>query len=379
MIESLKTPQLQLIVWMNMPSHHQSAFFREIQNQGVDLMVCYYGVVDAHRKSMGWDADGPLSDFERFFSPEHQNLETLEDWRDRVHIVPGYGSQFLRRLVRELSTAKVKWIHWSERSHPGLRWYLTYPIKRWYARMVNNHAIGAFGCGNLAIEDFIAWGIRRELLGILPYSPEYLSETKNNKLELLKDAVKSRRVFLYVGCLEHRKGIDLLLKAFAEVSKLDDNSWILKLIGNDLSNGSYTANAKKLGIESIVSFSGVIPYSQIAADYMNASVLILPSRFDGWGAVVNEGAAHGKALIVSDQCGAAQHLVDAGVNGFVVKAGDWRSLAHAMRAYIVNPELADRHGKASYMIYERFSPASNAKRFIEMIHSWSTTTNDELS
>ena len=170
--------------------------------------------------------------------------------------------------------------------------------------------------------------------------------------------------------MKHRKGIDLLLKAFAEVSKSDDNSWFLKLIGNDLSNGSYTANAKKLGIESIVSFSGVIPYSEIAADYMNASVLILPSRFDGWGAVVNEGVAHGKALIVSDQCGAAQHLVDAGVNGFVVKADDWRSLAHAMQAYIKNPDLADRHGKASLLIYERFSPDNNAKRFIEMIHSW---------
>lgn len=369
---------IRILIWMNMPSHHQSAFFREIRNQGVDLMVCYYGVVDAHRKSMGWNADAPLSDFERFFSPEHQNLETLEDWRDRVHIVPGYGSHFLRRLIRSLSKAKVKWIHWSERSHPGLRWYLTYPIKRWYAQMVNNHAIGAFGCGNLAIEDFIAWGIRRELLGILPYSPEYLSETKNNKLESLKDAVQSRKVFLYVGCLEHRKGIDLLLKAFAEVSK-DNHNWVLKLIGNDLSKGSYVANTKMLGIENIVFFPGVIPYTEIAADYMNASVLILPSRFDGWGAVVNEGAAHGKALIVSDQCGAAQHLVDAGVNGFVVKAGDWRSLVHAMRAYIANPDLADRHGKASLSIYEKFSPHNNAKRFIKMVRSCLTTTHNDLS
>lgn len=92
-------------------------------------------------------------------------------------IVPGYGSRFLRKLVRELSNARVKWIHWSERSH-RLDWYLTYPIKRWYAQMVNNYAIGAFGCGNLAIEDFIAWGIRRELLGIFPYSGMLIKNQK---------------------------------------------------------------------------------------------------------------------------------------------------------------------------------------------------------
>ena len=354
-----------------MPSHHQSAFFREVRNQGIDLMVCYYDVVDARRRSMGWDADAPLHDFERFFSPEHQNLKTLEDWRDRLHIVPGYGSRFLRKLVRELSKAKVKWIHWSERSHPGLRWYLTYPIKHWYARMVNNHAIGAFGCGNLAIEDFIAWGIRRELLGILPYSPECSSKIKNDKLDLLKNSIKSRKVFLYIGRLEYLKGIDLLLRAFTEVSKFDNaGNWVLILAGNDLSGGAYTANVKKLGIENTVFFLGVIPVSEISTIHMIADVFVFPTKYDGWGAVVSESAAHGKALIVSDQCGAAQHLVDTGVNGFVVKAGDWRSLAHAMRAYIVNPELADRHGKASLLIYERFSPDSNAKRFIEMIHSW---------
>lgn len=334
------------------------------------MVVCYYGEVDWRRKSMGWDVEPSLSDYEHFFSPD-DSLEFIKDWSDRVHIVPGYGSEFLRRLVRKLSNAKVNWAHWSEKAHPGLRWYLTYPIKRWYARMVNSHAIGAFGCGNIAIEDFVHWGIKREKIGFLPYTPEWIRVVKRENESLLNNVVKSRKVFLYIGCLEKRKGIDLLLKAFSEATKsYRSNDWILVLVGNDLSDGRYAIRARKLGIADSTFFVGVIPVSEISAVHMMADVFILPSRFDGWGAVVSESAAHGKALIVSDQCGAAQHLVDPGVNGFVVEAGNWRSLTNAMQAYISSPDLAFRHGKSSLLISESFSSQSNAKRFVEILCSW---------
>lgn len=352
-----------------MPSHHQAAFFREVRNQGVDLVVGYYGVVDTRRESMGWDAGTPLSKHELFFSPDDRSFEAIADWRDRVHIVPGYGSRFLRKLVRMLSDANVKWAHWSERSHSGLRWYLTYPLKGWYARMVNSHAIGAFGCGNLAVEDFARWGIQSEKLGLLPYSPSIYSVIPNAETE--SSSRNEKNIFLYVGTLERRKGIDILLKAFAVSRNHNDGSkWVLVLVGKDLSNGAYAACANQMGIADSVVFQGVVPATGIATSYVNSSVLILPSRFDGWGAVVNEGAAYGRALIVSDQCGAAQHLVDPGVNGFVVRAGDWRSLANAMHAYVSSPDLAARHGRASASIYESFSPQANAKRFVEILGTW---------
>jgi len=373
--------EFKILMWMNMPSHHQSAFYREIRNQGIDLIVCYYGIVDKRRRNMGWNTHIPLSNFERYFSLKYQGLESIEDWHYRIHIVPGYGNRFLRKLVVILSNAKVKWIHWSERSHPGLRWYLSYPIKFWYAQMVNHHAIGAFGCGNLAIDDFISWGIRRELLSILPYSPEHSSKVKIEKLESLKDTLKSKRVFLYIGRLEYQKGIDLLLKAFTEASKSDRaRNWVLVLAGNDLSNGYYEFFTKKMSIENIVFFLGVIPASEILAVHMIADVFIFPTRYDGWGAVVSESASQGKALIVSEQCDAARHLVETGINGFVIKAGSWHSLAYAMQAYIRNPKMADYHGQESLLIYQKFSPQSNAKRFIKIVRSWLITSyNDELS
>jgi glycosyltransferase involved in cell wall biosynthesis len=363
---------------MNMPSHHQSEFFQAVRNQGVDLKVCYYGEVDIRRTNMGWDGDVMPLDGELFYSPDCDSLELISDWRDRVHIVPGYGSSFLRKLVRKLSSAGVQWAHWSEASYQGLRWYLTYPIKRWHAGMVNKHAIGAFGCGNQALFDFLRWGIKREKIALLPYSPKSFPVVSSGKLELLRESIQSRNIFLYVGRLENQKGIDVLLRAFAAISTMHKaKDWILALVGNDVSNGDYVRIAKKLGIAQSVYFVGTVPVREIAAMHMVADVLVFPTRHDGWGAVVSESAACGKALIVSDQCGAAPHLVDPGINGFVVNSGDWRALANAMGVYVASPELAARHGKASSLIYERFTPQNNAKRFVEILHSWLARTNSE--
>ena len=65
----------------------------------------------------------------------------------------------------------------------------------------------------------------------------------------------------------------------------------------------------------------------IAQWLRRADVLVLPSLFDGWGAVLNEGASAGKALISTTECGAAWHLIRHGDNGFRVQAGSEKALA----------------------------------------------------
>jgi glycosyltransferase involved in cell wall biosynthesis len=239
--------------------------------------------------------------------------------------------------------------------------------------MVNKYALGALAVGRFAADDFVRWGIKREKIGLLFYSPETEVPSVDAKNKgTWHDIAKSRRVFLYVGRLDKGKGIDLLLKAYREAIKHDEQkAWVLVLVGNDLSYGRYANLAKKLGIENRTVFAGVVPAEKILTVHAIANVLILPSRFDGWGVVVNESCSQGKALIVSDHCGAAQ-LVEPGINGFIFKSGDWLSLAHMMGIYISNPELALRHGKISLKIYEKYTPEANAERFCQIINTWMT-------
>lgn len=360
---------LKILIWMNMPSHLQSAFFRELRNRGVDLIVYYYDEVDLDRVSLGWDSHPVFSEYEYSLKIGH-SLNDIGDWQKRLHVVPGYGSKFLRQLVRKLSREGINWIHWSECSHYGLRWYLSYPVKRWYAQMINKCALGALAVGQFAAEDFVRWGIKREKIGLVFYSPESEVPSAGGENEnTLFEIVKSQRVFLYVGSLEKRKGIDLLMKAYREAIKYDDKKlWVLVLVGNDNTRGRYTKLAKSLGIEDRILFAGVVPAKNILRFHAIADVLVLPSRFDGWGATVNESCSQGKAVIVSDHCGASM-LVDPGRNGFIFKSGDWRSLAYAMGMYISNPDLALIHGKISLKMYERFSPEANAERFCEIVNT----------
>ena len=85
-------------------------------------------------------------------------------------------------------------------------------------------------------------------------------------------------------------------------------------------------------------------------------VFVLPSRFDGWGVVLNEAASMGLALIGSDRSDASYHLIRPGVNGFQVRAGNVESLRSAHLAYVRNPWFAEKHGEASLTIAEDFTP-----------------------
>jgi glycosyltransferase involved in cell wall biosynthesis len=348
---------------MNMPSHHQSAFFEAVRLVGVDLVVHYYGLVSDDRKMMGWEAFPLLPTGEVYVPSRIESIEVCPDWRERIHIVPGYGTAFTRKLASYLSDQDVRWVHWSESSHQGFRWWLSYPRKWSYARLLNRHAVGAFAIGELARHDFMRWGIREDKIVLLPYSPRVPKRGEKVSLEVARFCRQSHPVFMYVGALCKRKGIDVLLRAFAR-SLAQCHVGVLVLVGNDMRNGEYQRLAHKLGIGERVLFAGSVLSSAVYSTLECADVIVLPSRFDGWGAVISEAASVGRAIIASDSCGAAHHLILAGETGFRVGAGDVLSLAVAMQQYMRDPNLASRHGRRSLENWGQFSPEKNAERLL---------------
>lgn len=358
----------RILIWMNFPSHHQSPFFSALRAAGVDLRVCYYENVQSERLAMGWGKLDDLPPGEQFVPGDLGSLERVGDWRQRIHVHPGYGTAFARALAVELSRSKVAWVHWSEPAYPGLRWWVSFPVKRWYARLVNRHAWGALGNGVRALEDFERWGMRKERFALLPYSPAACDPlaSPDPQCERFRSG---RQAFLFLGALCRRKAVDVLLAAFARVAR-EQPEWVLLVVGNDRSGGVYHRLAERLGLKDRVLFRGPVPASQVADVFKSARVLVLPSRFDGWGAVVNEAASMGMALIASDQVGAAYHLLEPGQNGFRVRAGSTESLARAMRAYIREPDLADAHGANSRVLFQGFTPERSTERLLAALHTW---------
>ena len=133
-------------------------------------------------------------------------------------------------------------------------------------------------------------------------------------------------IFLYVGRLEDYKGYKILLEAF---ESLWDDSAKIELIlvggGSGLSEISSRTFAKD-GLMSVGRKSG----DDLLDLFAVADVSIVPSLSEQWGLVVNESLAAGLPVIVSDQVGCIDDLVEGGENGVIVRSGSPEALAQAI-------------------------------------------------
>lgn len=369
---------LKICIWMNIPSHYQSAFFQALdRREDVDLRVGYFNGASQDRAAEGWKNDYAFKGYE--FCAENgaspgELVESISDWKDRVHVISGY---FSSELIDWFCEHNATWCHWSEM--PGIRladllqfrmplFRLFNPLmlscKRNEGARIKKHALCAFGQGVLARRAFRQMGVPDKMISDLYYVPEGLkaSEPCAKMLEF----AEGRKIFLAVGALCRRKGIDVLLKAFARQKTKD---WCVVFCGLDRADGVYQALAQKLGVQDQVLFLGAYPVERISEVYTAADVFVLPSRFDGWGAVLNEAASLGIPMIGTDLCGGAWHIVDEGKSGCRVRAGSVSSLASALKIYIENPELTERHGKKALEIFQKnFTPDSNAARLVAALH-----------
>ena len=367
----------KIIIWMNIPSHHQSAFFRELEKErDIDLEVRYFDRVFANRKSLGWVENHQLPLNQIFIDKSNLNdaIASVKQWKNRIHIIPGFSEPFLKKLVALLINNNVRWIHWSERSGKLLTIKLQYRyslvsliyplflfIKGYksYANRINKKALGAFAIGDLAKKDFIKWGINKNKIKSLYYALDPLTESNESKL------FEGKMVFMYTGSLIEHKGIAILLKAFAEIE--DKRNWILVLVGKDISRGKYLDIVTKTGLSESVYFTGVVSSEKIGNYISSCDVFVLPTLFDGWGAVLNEAISLGKPIISTDQCGAAYHLLIDKKNGFRVPANSVSELKNAMNIYINDQELIRVHGEFSKELFEKYTPKKNAQLFVNNI------------
>lgn len=122
--------------------------------------------------------------------------------------------------------------------------------------------------------------------------------------------VRGMPVVLFVGRLIPLKNVDLLIRAFAR----EHFPARLMIVGSGPSREEWEALARTLDVPAV--FTGSLSGMPLAAVYQLADILVLPSRQEAFGAVVNEALVAGASVIVSERAG-ARTLVDPS-NGRVV-------------------------------------------------------------
>jgi glycosyltransferase involved in cell wall biosynthesis len=179
-----------------------------------------------------------------------------------------------------------------------------------------------------------------------------LVETAPNAVdaEIFERAVVDRSerdgsMFLYVGRLDAEKGLETLLEAFRDVPGR------LVLVGS----GGDEARLRDLADER-VTFAGPRDRDEVVGFYAEADVFVLPSQSEPWGMVLNEAAAAGLPLVATEQAGASHDLIEDGVNGFRVPAGDVDALREALLRLQADPELRRSAGARSRELAARLTP-----------------------
>jgi glycosyltransferase involved in cell wall biosynthesis len=156
-----------------------------------------------------------------------------------------------------------------------------------------------------------------------------------------------------VGNLGKRKGYDVSIAAFAEVSKKIPNlKYYIAGKKNPIFLERYQKIVKENGLEDRVIFTGSLNDDELRKLYLSAELFILTSvnyggrHFEGFGMVFLEAASAGLPVIGTTNNGIADAISE-GKNGFLVPQYDVKATADAMLKILTDQQLKDRFSRNS--------------------------------
>ncbi|MBI3469261.1 MAG: glycosyltransferase [Planctomycetes bacterium] len=155
----------------------------------------------------------------------------------------------------------------------------------------------------------------------------------------------SKRVFLFAGRLVRQKGVDTLIAAMNRLCGAGDEA-ALGIVGTGPLEGDLRRRISPAAARC-VRFFGQASYLEMPLYYALADVLVLPSRIEPWGLVINEAMLCGLPVIATDCCGAARDLVIPGRTGLRLQQLSITSLAQALTWMLDHPEQWQAMGAAA--------------------------------
>jgi glycosyltransferase involved in cell wall biosynthesis len=167
------------------------------------------------------------------------------------------------------------------------------------------------------------------------------------------DAVEraSAPVFSYLGRLKKYKGVQLVIRAFAEMAV---PSAVLEIAGAGDYRPDLEQLAKSLDLGDRVRFLGRISEAEKVALLRRSWSLVFASPKEGWGITNLEAAACGTPVVASNSPGIRESVRD-GHTGFLVPHGDIAGMASAMRRVASSPDLVTKLGVAARTFSETFT------------------------
>jgi glycosyltransferase involved in cell wall biosynthesis len=327
---------MKLFFWQNVNSIHQSTFFKSLILSSHEVTLVVTESISLNRLKMGWNT--PNIDGLKIIdiSSSDNNWQIIIDENSEkksFHIFSGIGA--FPKVYRSFKYALNKNCYIGVFTEPydlrGVKGFFK-QIRGFYYKFAYEKNIDIIlTTGKLGLSQFQYWGFSEKKIAEWAYTVE---ESVNNLCDVLTPANDVFNI-MFAGSLIPRKGYDVLVDALIELDKCGiDFSADLYCLPEDKTDFEIEV-VKNNRLKDKIHFLPFLKNKDVRKKMIEYDVFILPSRHDGWGAVINESLAEGTPVIVSNKCGSST-LVQNNDFGVILEELTSEVVAKTIKNIIVN-------------------------------------------
>lgn len=163
------------------------------------------------------------------------------------------------------------------------------------------------------------------------YNPLTIEGNSSNKVR-----IDGKKIISFVGRLSyHNKGLDYII----ELMKYIPEDWIISIAGDGPDREKLEQEIRGNELQHRMILNGVLKGDALSNHYLNSSIFILTSRWEGFGLVITEAMSNGLPVIAFDSYGPREILGENNEYGILVENGNVKKLASAVNNLIEDKEI----------------------------------------
>lgn len=216
-------------------------------------------------------------------------------------------------------------------------------------------------CPSAYLRDLaVAWGVPIERTAVVPNPAPHLPALPGRREARARLGVNGA-LLAFAGRIGRQKALEVALEAVCRVQGV-----ALAIAGDGPERAAVERRAAELGLEGRVRFLGPQPRERVLELFRAADASLLSSAWENFPHTVVESLAVGTPVIATRVGGVAE-VVEDGVNGLLVPAGDPEALAAAIRRFFAEPGLRERLSAAAAPSVAAYAPQAILARIEEAL------------